>query len=238
MRDRLAVAGGLILPCAVSALLVPFRSSFPNTDAALLLVAVVVLVAANGHRFAGALAAISAAAWFDFFLTRPYETFSINRHTDVETTVLLVAVGVAVTELAVRGRRHRAIAQTEAAYLDAISATTQALRSGGSTAEAIGQVRAELVELLHLRGCRFETGRFGGLARLAADGSVRTPDDHAWDLDGYGMPATEIELTVAGHGRFVLDPTPGVLPSLLARRTAGILAGQLAASHDWVAARH
>jgi hypothetical protein len=34
-RDRLAVLAGLVAPVALAAILVPFRSSIPNTDAAL-----------------------------------------------------------------------------------------------------------------------------------------------------------------------------------------------------------
>ncbi|MGR6997428.1 hypothetical protein ACU686_03810 [Yinghuangia aomiensis] len=45
-----------MLPLAVAAVLTPFRDSFPGTDAALVLVAAVVAVAANGHRGAGLLA--------------------------------------------------------------------------------------------------------------------------------------------------------------------------------------
>jgi K+-sensing histidine kinase KdpD len=78
-RDRLAVIAALAAPLALTAILVPFRHSFPNTDAALALILVVVAVAANGYRLAGYLAALSAAVWFDFFLTRPYEQFSITR---------------------------------------------------------------------------------------------------------------------------------------------------------------
>src|SRR5580693_1489822 len=88
--SRIAVAAGLAAPLVLTAALVPFRASFPNTDAALALVLVVVAVAAAGYRPAGYLAALSAAAWFDFFLTRPYERFSITRAADVETTVLLL----------------------------------------------------------------------------------------------------------------------------------------------------
>jgi hypothetical protein len=68
-RDRLAVLAALVVPVAVAAVLVPFRASIPNTDAALALVLVVVAVAANGYRLAGILAAVSTAVWFDFFLT-------------------------------------------------------------------------------------------------------------------------------------------------------------------------
>ena len=75
---------------------------------------VVVAVAMNGCR----LAALSAAVWFDFFLTRPYEHFSITRRADIETTVLLLVIGVAVTELAVWARREHAAASRRPGYLD------------------------------------------------------------------------------------------------------------------------
>ena len=84
-RDRLAVLAGLVVPVALAAALVPFRSSIPNTDAALAMILVVVAVAANGYRLAGILAAVSVAVWFDFFLTRPYETVlhhPADRHRD------------------------------------------------------------------------------------------------------------------------------------------------------------
>ena len=85
-RDRLAVLVGLVAPLALAAILVPFRSDIPNTDAALAMILVVVAVAANGYRLAGILAALSVAVWFDFFLTQPYETLSItpavDRHRD------------------------------------------------------------------------------------------------------------------------------------------------------------
>ena len=109
-RDRLAVLAGLAAPLVLAAVLVPFRASFPDTDAALAMLLVVVAVAANGDRLAGVLAAVSTAVWFDFFLTQPYERFTITRRTDIETTVLLVVIGVAVTEIAVWGRRHYVIA--------------------------------------------------------------------------------------------------------------------------------
>ena len=120
-RDRLALLAALAAPLALAAILVPFRASFPNTDAALALLLVVVAVAANGYRLAGYLAAVSVAVWFDFFLTQPYERFTITRRTDIETTVLLLVIGVAVTEIAVWGRRQRVTASRRAGYLDGIN---------------------------------------------------------------------------------------------------------------------
>src|SRR5580693_2076873 len=134
-RDRLAVLVALAAPLALAAVLVPFRTSFPNTDAALAMLLVVVAVAANGYRLAGVLAAVSTAVWFDFFLTRPYETFSITRRTDIETTVLLLVIGVAVTEIAVWGRRQHTAASRRAGYLEGIGATVEAVATGEGPSE-------------------------------------------------------------------------------------------------------
>ena len=57
-RDTVAVLAGLAAPLALAVLLVPFRGSFPNTDAALAMILVVVAVAANGYRLAGILSLI------------------------------------------------------------------------------------------------------------------------------------------------------------------------------------
>src|SRR5579862_4506308 len=129
-RDRLAVLAGVAAPLALAAVLVPFRAGFPNTDAALAMLLVVVAVAANGDRLAGVLAAVSTAVWFDFFLTRPYERFTITRRTDIETTALILAVGIAVTEIAVRGRRQHTAAARRAGYLDGINAAARAVATG------------------------------------------------------------------------------------------------------------
>ena len=139
-RDRVAVLAGLAAPLVLAVILVPFRSGLPNTDAALALILVVVAVAASGHRLAGVLAAVSAAAWFDFFLTVPYERFTITRRADIETTVLVLAIGAAVTEIAVRGRRQHAAAARRAGYLDGINAAARAVATGESAAALTSQV--------------------------------------------------------------------------------------------------
>ena len=165
-RDRLAVLAAIAVPLALAVVLVPFRSGFPNTDAALALIVVVVAVAANGDRLAGVLAAVSAAVWFDFFLTQPYERFSITSRSDVETTVLLLVIGVAVTELAVWGRHQHAAASRRADYLDGISSAARAVATGRSPSVLMEQVTGQLTALLALRSCQFQYG-VAGLAGQA-----------------------------------------------------------------------
>src|SRR5215468_3034669 len=235
-RDRLAVIAALVAPLALTAILVPFRHSFPNTDAALALILVVVAVAANGYRPAGYLAALSAAVWFDFFLTRPYEELTITRRADIETTVLLLVIGVAVTEIAVWGRRQHEAASRRAGYLDGINAAAQAAAAGDSPSALIDQVAASLTELLSLRSCVFQYGKagLGNPARMAHDGSV-TVAHRAWDVDTEGLPqGTDTELLVESggvfQGRFLMTPLPQARPTLEQRLLAVAFADQVGAS--------
>jgi len=235
-RDRLAVLIALAAPLAVAAVLVPFRASIPNTDAALVMILVVVAVAANGYRLAGILAALSVAVWFDFFLTRPYETFSITRRTDIETTVLLLVIGVAVTEIAVWGRRQHTAASRRAGYLDGINSAARAVAAGGSASALIEHVTSQLAQLLALRSCRFQYGiaGVGRPARLRHDGSV-TIGQRVWDVDAEGFPAgsdTELLVESGGllRGRFLMTPASGVRPTLERRLLAVALADQVGAA--------
>ncbi|MEV4742887.1 DUF4118 domain-containing protein [Streptomyces sp. NPDC049555] len=228
-RDSTAVAAALILPPAVAAALVPLRTTLSNTDVALILVVIIVAVAANGHRPAGALAALSSAAWFDFFFTRPYETFTITKSSDIRTALLLLLVGLAVSQLAARARRLQVVAVTDAGYLARIHATANLAQSAQAGA-IVDHVRNELVDLLDLRGCRFEYGTLVGRPpRLEPDGTV-VVGHRTWDVDRLGFPDGEVELRAFGNGRFLgrfmLQPTPGVTSPLEARLVAVTLADQ------------
>jgi K+-sensing histidine kinase KdpD len=240
-RDRLAVAAGLVGPLALTAVLVPFRTSFANTDAALVLVLVVVAIAAAGNRLAGLLAAVSAAVWFDFFLTRPYERFSVARGTDIATTLLLLGIGIAVTEIAVWGRRQHAAASRRAGYLQGINAAAAAVAAGHSPDDLINQVSHSLIQLLSLQSCQFQYGMagVGRPARIQNDGSVMLAG-RTLDPAEFGLPvAAGTELLVESRGRlegrFLLQPDPSARPSSEQMLVAVALADQagaaLAASH-------
>ncbi|WP_329281836.1 DUF4118 domain-containing protein [Streptomyces sp. NBC_01451] len=230
-RDRLALTAGLVTPFLVALALVPLRTDLSHTNAALILVVVVVAVSALGSRTAGVLAALSAAAWFDFFLTRPYKTFDITASADAETAVLLLAVGLIVSQLSARSRRLEVITVTDAAHLSRIH------RVAALDADTVvDEVRRELTELLGLDACRFEYGTLlGQPPRLRNDGSV-TVGRRSWDVDAAGWPEGGIELRVHGNGRylgrFMLTPGPGRVPPLRARLVAATLADQTGAALD------
>ena len=230
-RDRIAILAALVAPLATAAILLPFRSSWSNTNVALLLVVVIVAVSAIGNRAAGALAAVGSAVWFDFFFTVPYYRFTIRSSDDVTTAVLLLVTGLAVSQLAARARRLKVVAITDEGYLAQIHDTAALGQTARSPDAVVDHVKDQLVGLLNLEGSRFEYGALlGHPPRLQPDGTITMTGHTRWDVEQRGLPGEEIELRVFGngqyYGRFMLQPKPGSRPSLQARLVAVTLAGQ------------
>jgi Domain of unknown function (DUF4118) len=228
-RDAIALAASVAAPLAAVGILLPFRAAWSNTNVALLLVVVTVGVAALGNRLAGAVAAASAAAWFDFFFTVPYYRFTIRNTADMTTAVLLLIAGLVVSQLAARARQLKVVAITDAGYLATIYDTTLLTQSADAET-VLRHVSDDLTGLLSLRQCRFEHGSLlGNPPRLEPDGSVRA-SHVSWDVDVVGMPQREVELRVESgrryYGRFMMLADPGSRPSLQARLVAVTLANQ------------
>ena len=161
-RDRVAIVAAIAAPLAAAVILLPWRGNWSNTNVALLLVVVVVAVAAIGNRTAGALAALGAAAWFDFFFTVPYQRFAIHGSADVTTFILLLVVGVTVSQLAARARRLKVMTITDVGYLVRIHESAVLTQSAVSSQAVVDHVRKQLIEVLELRDCRFEYGMLIG----------------------------------------------------------------------------
>ncbi|MEV6924819.1 DUF4118 domain-containing protein [Dactylosporangium sp. NPDC051485] len=235
-RDHIAIVAAVVAPFVVAVALVPVRASISGANLALVLVTVVVAVATSGNRPAGALAALSAAVWFVFFLTQPYQHFTIATRTDILTAVLLLAVGLAVSQLAARARRLHLVTVTDAQQLALIHRITQLVQSGTAPNLVVEQARTGLVELLHLRECRFEFGKLlGRPPRLHADGSVTPRPAHPPTAQD-ALPDDETELRVSAggryYGRFMLRATPDQPVPLQARIVAVTLADQVGSAFD------
>lgn len=231
------LTAAVVVPLLVCALLIPFRDSFDNANAALLLVLVIVAVASFGVRLAGVVAAVSSAVWFDFFLTVPYNHLTIADRGDIETTVLLVVIGAAVTEIAIWGRHQQARASRQNGYLAGVLTASRRGAGGGSAAELIDHVSAELVDVLGIDGCRFAattTGR-ADAPQLNHDGSV-TRGSYMLKVERDGLPTNaEIELLVQQggrvRGRFLLTAAARITrPDLEQRLVAVALADQVGAA--------
>lgn len=227
-RFAFGVSIGVLSPIVTAAALVGLRDHVQNANIALLLVVVVVFAAAVGGRAAGAAAALSSAAAFTFFHTQPYLRLTIASADDVETTVLLLVVGVTVGHLAAGGRSAREFVRRE---MRRISAVGEHAARGESAAVVILAAEAQLRDLLRLRDCRFETPASDQpFPRLRANGTMEVRE-HLYRREGFELPPGGVELPVHGHGRqlgrFVLIPTPGVGISREERMVAVAIAGQV-----------
>lgn len=239
LRHRPAVlilaAGSPLLLCAIVA---QFRDSVTPATAALGLVLVVVAFAATGDRYAGVAAAVSGGAWFDYFLTAPFNRFAIEDPDDVEVAVLLVLVGLAVTELTLWGSRQQANASNRTGYLDGVMATAQIMAGQFSSAALADHVAAQITGLLDVDSCRFvaKTTLPPQSAVLDADGEV-TARGAKINIDRDGLPTMEetvLQIQYQGviFGHFLITAATRVVrPSLEQRRVAALLAYQVGTAY-------
>ena len=225
-----------MVPFAACAVLTLFRDSVANTNAALGLVLLIVVAASTGIRAAGLVAALSSAAWFDYFLTAPYIHFAITDRADIETAVLLMLVGAAVSEVALWGRRQQAHASRGQGYLDGVLSTAATVGAGlSSTSSLIEHVGQQIVDLLEIDSCRFDPSGAPVLATLNQDGTL-TYNGRPYNVGRLGLPTdSEIELVIqsggVAGGRFLLTAASTVArPTLDQLRVAVALANQVGAA--------
>jgi hypothetical protein len=235
-RDRWALLLAVVGPPAVAWALSLFREEVSAANAVLVLVVLVVAVAAQGSRLAGVVAALSAGAWFEFFFTEPYLSFAIADPDDVETFVLLLLVGVAVTELALWGRRQHATAVLEAGYLTGLRTAADLTATGSSRSQQMRLAEQQLTQVLHLKSCRFQLGvvGLGQPARLLRDGRV-AHGVVTWPAEHGVLPGdVDLELLVEHGGmtigRFLMKPVPGAPVTVTDRQQAVAVADQLGAA--------
>ena len=222
------------IPIATALALTPGRGHLDTADNALILVVVIVAVASTGRRLAAGVAALVSALSFDFFLTRPYGSFRITRDQDLITELLLLVVGLAVGELAARGRTHRVAAADRTHELALLHSVTELAASGQDSRQVIEAALVALQQLLSLRNCHFTRHDPGTIAaRLSAEGKV-TLRNMSWKTEDLGLPTRRVDLPVRAGGwllgHFLLTPTPGTPVSRQQLSVAVAIADQVGAS--------
>lgn len=219
----------LLAPAVAALALVPLRTHVLNTNLALVLVLVVLGAAVAGGRRAGVVAALSAALSYDFFLTVPYGSFTMERGDDIETTVLLALIGLIAGELVERARRNEAAAIARRRDLERLRRRAELAAGGERPGRLIERSVEELTELLDLKACRYvPTPAPEGLPIFTHD-AIRVPG-----LANDDAPRSAVALPVRAHGRdlghfLLVFPTEsfGLRASVNAKHTAVALADQL-----------
>ena len=199
-------------PLVTAFALIPSRGHLSAANDTLVFIVVTVAVASSGNRWAAALAALASAAAFDFFLTRPYQSFRISDRGDLTTEFLFLLVGLLVGDIAARGRTYRQTATDRRRGLSRILGVGEQIAGGEDPEFVLMSVATQLGELLSLQDCRFvrqAPSRKG--ARIEPDGTVRL-NPITWPTASYGLPTDRVELPVRGGGEmlgtFILTPTP------------------------------
>ena len=214
---------------AVAAALAPARRHIASPTVALLLVLVVVTVAAvTGRRVVALVAALGAAAGFDYFHTLPYGSLSIRRSEDVQVAVLLVVVAGLGGELGLWGRRHRDAAVDAQSALALVAAFSA--RAGGDveTEPLVLQLAAAIGDLLEAVDCHFDRGApRPAAAVMQPDGTVAYAN-LAWDPHREDLPGREIVVAATWRGQrrgqFAAVPAPGQPVPVARRHAAAVLA--------------
>jgi K+-sensing histidine kinase KdpD len=205
------VVVGAAVPLAVSAALLPLRHRLDNANIALLLVVGIVAVAISGRRSAAAAAALSAAASFDLFYTHPFVSLRISSSNDLETELSLLLVGLAVGELAARGRRYQAKAVSRTQELQRLHSIAGQVVLDDTSDFVVMNIALQLAQQLGLADCRLELEYEDERVVPLVDrsGTVWWGPNH-WDTHRWGLPPWGVELPVWGHGRqlgrFFLTP--------------------------------
>ncbi|OFE18986.1 hypothetical protein BA895_02195 [Humibacillus sp. DSM 29435] len=197
---RWAAVGVPILLAAVLALL---RGQLTPSTAALVLVLAVVGVSATGDRAAGVASAVSAAVAFDFFLTVPYYSLSIYDRDNVEVAVVLVVVGLAVTELALWGHRQQVAARMRSGYIDGVLGLSDVIATGSDAAlpKTIG---AAMKTVLGVDRVAWTAGEPSPNAPVVGrDGVVRT-DGRDLRVDRRGLPTDLVTVIPVSRGEHVI----------------------------------
>ena len=233
------VALGGLAPILVGAALVAVRGHVASANVALVLGVIVVGAGALGGRAAGMVAALTAAASYDFFHTEPYLSLAIRDADDIELTILLLVLGLISGGLAGRARTAARERDGGRGGLDQIRRLANQVAEGHEAADVIATARTELIELFHLVECQFEAAPFHhvlDLPQLERNGVVshrRYRMQPGGELE-VELPAEAIALPVLSRGqivgRFVLDFGPGAGATLEQRIVAIALADQVGAS--------
>lgn len=229
-----------MLPLAVCLVVSRFPTALTRTDAALVLVLLVLAAASTGLRGPGLVAALAAAVGYDFFLTRPFLDLAIVDRSDVETTVLLLVIGVVVTELALWGRRQQDRGSRQYGYLVGVLDTAAALADDTPAPVMAERVAARIAEVLGADRCRYSAEVPADRPVLGSDGVVRS-SGQALDVSRDGLPTDdEIVLPAGAEGCFLITAATHVRkPGLDERRVAVALAEQAGAAlvHDRIGRR-
>jgi len=185
----------VVVAVGVVGALIPLRDHLRNTNLALVLVLVVLAGAVLGGRGVGVVVGVAVAVAFDFFLTQPYQSIKIERGDDIQTTVLLAAVGLVGGELVEWARRNQRDADARRKEVEHFHRRAELASWGERPGRLISRTQEELAEMLGLLDASYQPGPPPNDVSVLTHDGARVP---AGQSDAGG---DVVALPVRAHGR-------------------------------------
>jgi two-component system sensor histidine kinase KdpD len=214
-RILFGAAGAFCLIALAVVCLLPFRDRLdPGTVALIMLVPPV--VAASGGLWLGVGAAALSAGAFNFFFTKPYNSFRVESSASIAALIVYLFMAVTLAILAARLRQARSLANRRARNASLL---------GGLAVEMIRQSKLEpplrsalhdLVEALELRGAHLQvTNALGervdidsGDAELARALVPNSTSQSVVLRERDGLALVPVATGDAAYGYLSVDPGP------------------------------
>ncbi|RJF92334.1 DUF4118 domain-containing protein [Noviherbaspirillum saxi] len=146
--ERSVGFGWAVVACSLATVLaLPFRDVLDPANMVMLYLLAVVLVAVRFGRDAGILASVLAVLGFDFFLVRPYQSFTVADTQYLLTFGVMLSVALVISSLAAHLRQQARIAHYRERRTHALFELAQAL-SGALTHEQVIEVTTRHIETM------------------------------------------------------------------------------------------
>jgi hypothetical protein len=213
------------------AALIPVRDHARNTNLALVLVLVVLAAAVIGGRVTGLVAGAAVAVAFDFFLTQPYQSLTIDKPDDIQTTILLAAVGLLGGELVERARRSQAQADSRRREIERFRRRAELTAWGERPGRLISLAAEELTDQLALLEATYCPGPAPpDMCVLTHNGALVPGGSGEGSLDTVALPVRAHGSDI-GYFHLVFPPaTMWLAVSADRRHSAAAIADQLGAA--------
>lgn len=203
--ERLGLKGAWVTavtaPVIAALLMVPLRTHTQASNLALVMVVVVAGAAVPGFRVPAIAAGVSAGVWFDFFLTRPYQTFSIQHSADIQTALLMTVVAALVGAIASRRRQAGEKAQQSGDEVVGLYVTAQMLSAGFRPPIVLQTIAEQLRALLFVSRCVFDPGQPPSTEPIINRAGELDWRGLPWSLPHQGWPAVPVSLPVDSSGQ-------------------------------------
>jgi hypothetical protein len=184
--------------------LIPLREVTTASNLTFAFLALIIIVAEVGGRWAAVATAISSALSLNFFLTQPYLRLTIHSRDDIIAFAGLAVCGLIAASFGSRGKWMRSFA-TARKELGLFHATACQLELSGPPVTRLGQVLAEMKAALPLSAIVVRD-RQGNVLAASAGSSSKPVPQAVLDLDtllppesrSSGVPRKGLPLPVEG----------------------------------------